>query len=74
MARHVVGATPAEIRQARQDMLTMLKEGGEGPEGHINAWPMNEAVIDYVEGAAQSGIVNDPAVELTAESILAPRP
>jgi len=45
--------------------------GGEGPEGHINAWPMNEAVIDYVEGAPAGGIVNDATVELTADSILA---
>jgi len=45
--------------------------GGEGPEGHINAWPLNEAVIDYVEGAPGSGLVNDPSIALTADSILA---
>jgi putative iron-regulated protein len=45
--------------------------GGEGPEGHVNAWPLNEAVIDYVAGAPAGGIVNDPSVALTAESILA---
>ncbi|MCO5318862.1 MAG: hypothetical protein M9942_10530 [Microthrixaceae bacterium] len=31
-----------------------------GTEGLINAWPLDEAYIDYVEGDATSGIVNDP--------------
>ena len=33
----------------------------DGPEGLINAWPLDEVYIDYVEGAAEGGIVNDPA-------------
>lgn len=33
-------------------------------EGAINAWPMNEAYIDYVEGKPDSGIVNDPKFNL----------
>ena len=32
-----------------------------GPEGQINAWPMDEAYVDYVDGDATSGIVNDTA-------------
>ncbi len=41
----------------------------DGPEGLINAWPLDEAYIDYVEGNPTSGIVNDPATypEITAE-------
>jgi putative iron-regulated protein len=31
-----------------------------GVEGLINAWPLDEAYIDYVEGAAESGLVNLP--------------
>ncbi len=31
-----------------------------GTEGLINAWPLDEAYIDYVEGAAGAGIINDP--------------
>ncbi len=31
-----------------------------GPEGLINAWPLDEAYIDYVEGDDTAGIVNDP--------------
>jgi putative iron-regulated protein len=31
-----------------------------GLEGQINAWPMDEAYVDYVEGAPDAGIINDP--------------
>jgi len=30
-----------------------------GPEGRLNAWPLDEAYIDYVEGSAHSGIINN---------------
>src|SRR3546814_2796430 len=32
-----------------------------GPEGQINAWPLDEAYIDYVEGDETAGIINDTA-------------
>ncbi len=32
-----------------------------GPEGLINAWPLDEFYIDYVAGDEDAGIVNDPA-------------
>ena len=38
-------------------------------EGKINAWPMNEAFIDYVEGKPDSGLINTKTVEITAASI-----
>jgi putative iron-regulated protein len=31
----------------------------DGPEGQINAWPLDEAYIDYVEGDPSAGIIND---------------
>ena len=31
-----------------------------GPEGLLNAWPMDESYVDYVEGNADAGIVNMP--------------
>lgn len=31
----------------------------DGPEGLINAWPMDENFIDYVEGDATTGLIND---------------
>ncbi len=30
-----------------------------GPEGLLNAWPIDEAYIDYVKGQANAGIIND---------------
>ncbi|MDP1848355.1 MAG: imelysin family protein [Solirubrobacteraceae bacterium] len=30
-----------------------------GPEGLLNAWPMDEAYVDYVEDDSDAGIVND---------------
>ena len=32
----------------------------DGPEGLINAWPMDESYVDYVEGNPQAGIINNP--------------
>lgn len=31
----------------------------DGPEGLINAWPMDEAHVDYVAGNPDAGIIND---------------
>lgn len=30
-----------------------------GPEGLLNSWPLDENFIDYVDGAANAGIIND---------------
>jgi putative iron-regulated protein len=32
----------------------------DGPEGLLNAWPLDEAYIDYVDGSESAGIINDP--------------
>ena len=32
----------------------------DGPEGLMNAWPLDEAYIDYVEGDPGAGIINNP--------------
>jgi len=44
----------------------------DGPEGRINAWPMDEAYVDYVEGDAAAGIINNAAEfpEITEEVIV----
>lgn len=43
-----------------------------GTEGLINAWPLDEAYIDYVEGDAGAGIINDPGTypEITADLLV----
>ena len=42
----------------------------DGPEGLINAWPLDEVYIDYVEGDAAAGIVNDPDTYPTVDAEL----
>ncbi|MRI02188.1 hypothetical protein GH721_16710 [Kriegella sp. EG-1] len=34
-------------------------DDNDGPEGLLNAWPLDENYVDYVEGAETSGIIND---------------
>lgn len=41
-----------------------------GPEGLINAWPMDEAYVDYVEGDDDAGIINDPDTYPTIDAEL----
>jgi putative iron-regulated protein len=36
-----------------------------GPEGQINAWPLDEAYVDYVQGKPKAGLVNDPKFKIT---------
>lgn len=47
MAHHVVGASRAEIRKARQDMIDMLTANGEGPEGRFEDMRVLKPVKDY---------------------------
>jgi len=39
-------------------------------EGEINAWPVNEAFIDYVVGAPNSGIINHPDSPISIASLI----
>jgi putative iron-regulated protein len=41
----------------------------DGPEGQLNAWPLDEAYVDYVEGAPNAGIINDTSIEITKERL-----
>jgi len=45
--------------------------GEEGPEGLINAWPLNESYIDYVIGNDTSGIINNLSYDINAKTIIA---
>ncbi|MDO8368965.1 MAG: imelysin family protein [Saprospiraceae bacterium] len=35
-------------------------DDADGPEGLINAWPMDENFIDYVQGQPNAGLINSP--------------
>lgn len=41
-----------------------------GPEGLINAWPLDEGHIDYVEGNLESGIINDPQIDISTTALV----
>ncbi len=75
--RFVAEPTPARLEAAKRIWLTARDDYGpteafrfydgpidnpdDGPEGFINAWPLDEAYIDYVAGNMNAGIVNNPA-------------
>jgi putative iron-regulated protein len=42
-----------------------------GPEGQINAWPLDEAYVDYVQGKPGAGMVNNPKLRITKANLVA---
>ena len=74
--RFIAEPTPAHLEAAKRLWLSARDDYGpteafrfydgpidnpdDGPEGLINAWPLDESYIDYVEGNATAGIVNNP--------------
>ncbi len=40
-----------------------------GPEGRLNAWPLDESYIDSVVGKPKSGIVNNPKIKISKASL-----
>jgi NifU-like protein involved in Fe-S cluster formation len=63
MARHVIGATADELRKARQDMLSMLKADGEGPEGRFEEMRYLRPVKDYKARHASTMLTFDAVVD-----------
>ncbi|MBK5570589.1 iron-sulfur cluster assembly scaffold protein, partial [Ensifer sp. SSB1] len=63
MARHVVGAGAEEIRQARADMLAMLKTDGEGPSGRFEDMRFLRPVKDYKARHASTMLTFDAVVD-----------
>ncbi len=46
-------------------------DDADGPEGQLNAWPMDESYVDYVQGNPCAGIINDPDAPITQEYLIA---
>jgi NifU-like protein involved in Fe-S cluster formation len=63
MARHVVGASTDEVRQAREDMLAMLKTDGEGPSGRFEDMRFLRPVKDYKARHASTMLTFDAVVD-----------
>jgi len=41
----------------------------DGPEGQINAWPMDESYVDYVVGDDKAGLINNRKVAITKKHL-----
>ncbi|MBB3312048.1 NifU-like protein involved in Fe-S cluster formation [Rhizobium sp. BK196] len=67
MARHVVGATSGEVRQAREDMLAMLKADGEGPDGRFADMRYLLPVRDYKARHASTMLTFDAVVDAISQ-------
>ncbi len=63
MARHVVGATAEEVRSARDEMLAMLKDGGEGPSGRFEDMRFLKPVRDYKARHASTMLTFEAVVD-----------
>ena len=63
LAMHAIGATPAEIREARDALRAMLKDGARPPTGRF--WELRhlEGVREYPPRHASTMLAFDAAVE-----------
>jgi NifU-like protein involved in Fe-S cluster formation len=65
LGESVIGATGDEIEQARDAMATMLKSGGEGPEGRFEGLRALRQVADYPARHASTMV----AIEATLDAV-----
>ncbi|MBS7698121.1 MULTISPECIES: iron-sulfur cluster assembly scaffold protein [unclassified Chelatococcus] len=63
MARHVIGATAAELREVRDEMRRMLKENGSPPGGRWSDLEVLEPVRDYKARHASTLLTFDAVVD-----------
>ena len=67
MARHVIGATPAELVELRQTMHRMLKENGPAPAGKWVDFAALEPVRDYKPRHASTLLTFDAVADALAQ-------
>ena len=63
MGAHVVGSTPEELRDLRETMRAMLKEGGPAPTGRWADLAVLEPVRDYKARHASTLLTFDAVVD-----------
>jgi NifU-like protein involved in Fe-S cluster formation len=63
MAKNVVGATAAELRDVRETMFKMLKDNGQPPEGRFADLKYLEPVRDYKARHASTMLTFDAVVD-----------
>lgn len=68
MARNIVGASPAELRDLREQVRAMLKENGPSPGGKWRDVAVLEPVRDYKARHASTLLTFDAVVEALAKA------
>jgi NifU-like protein involved in Fe-S cluster formation len=63
MARNIIGATSAELRDVQKTMRAMLKEGGEPPTGRFEDLKFLEPVREYKARHASTLLTFDAVVD-----------
>jgi len=63
MGRHIIGATPKELRDLRETMRKMLKENGPPPQGKFADAAVLEAARDYKARHASILLIFDAVVK-----------
>lgn len=63
MARHVIGHTPAELRELRERMFAMLKQGGPAPSGEWADFAVLEPVKNFKARHASTMLTFDAVVD-----------
>ena len=74
MARHVIGATPAELRELRATIRHMLKENGPPPSGKWAEFAALEPVRDYRPRHASTLLTFDAVVDALGQIARAEAP
>jgi NifU-like protein involved in Fe-S cluster formation len=67
MARHVIGATAAELNELRDRMTRMLKGNGPPPEGKWAEFAVLEPVRDYKARHASTLLTFDAVTDALAQ-------
>lgn len=68
LGAHVMGASVAELTEARDALKAMLKEGGPAPEGRFADLKVLEVVRDYPARHASTMLAFEAAVEAAARA------
>jgi NifU-like protein involved in Fe-S cluster formation len=71
LGEHVIGASLAEIDEARQALYAMLKSGGPAPAGRFADLAMLEPVKDYAPRHASTMLAFEAAAEAVRAAIAA---
>ena len=69
LGAHIIGATPAEVDEARQALYAMLKTGGPPPQGRFSDLAMLEPVKDYAPRHASTMLAFEAACEALRQAL-----